>query len=440
MRRGIQIALALVMVVSAGSLLLVGCGGGGGPAGNETIVLRYSQPHPSIPGYFGTPASESNMYYWEDAVETVTEGRIDIEIYTSETLNKQELCFDALESGIADIAWSIEAYAPEWLPLELVWYLPVDIDSGEKNYVLHSKLYEEYFLPEHEARGFINLTTGGRMQFIVFSTYKPIHTLEDFEGLSVISAGPTLEELMSKLGCLSIALQWQDCYEALEKGTLNLAVLDITLPIAFRWFEVGDPGYVIDCGGMGNSQPHYCARADLLDRMRPEDAYALLKLTDYWLGIRSSQWSDASNILYWDEVPKVGMEFIDWPESEKERMRELKREVYDWFPDWMEAQYGVGEQAAVVLEAVLEEIENYKPGNRTPGNPNSYPEQWMVDRLAEFGWEVTEEAWQEITGPDGHWGMDFDYGVDWEPWYEKWWDEQNMEHPWYENWKAQHGK
>ena len=40
----------------------------------------------------------------------------------------------------------------------------------------------------------------------------------------------------------------------------------------------------------------------------------------------------------------------------------------------------------------------------------------------------------------GHWGMDFVYKDDWEPWYEKWWDEQNMEHPWYENWKAQHGK
>ena len=442
-RKVIQIALAVLMIVSAAaSLALVGCGGGGeGPIGNETIKLKFSQPHPALPGFWGSPASEGTIYYWEEAVETVTEGRVDIEIYTSEVLNKQELAFDAVLSGIADIAWCVDCYAVEWTPLEVLWYLALDIDSCEENYIIHSKLYEEYFLPEFEARGLINITTLGREQFIIYSPFKRIDTIEDFEGLTVLSAGPTLENLMSKMGCLSIALQWQDCYEALAKGTLNCAFLDITLPIAFRWFETGDPGYVIDCGGIGNAQPHYNAKSDLLERLRPEDAYAVLKLTDTWLGIRDSQWSDAMNILYLDEVPKQGMEYIDWPESEKERLRELKRETYEWAVGWMESEFGKGEQAAAVLEAIFEEMENYNGGgNRTPGNANSITHQWQIDRLAEFGYEVSEEAWQEWVGPDGHWGMDFDYGVDWEPWYEEWWREQNMEHPWYENWKAEHGK
>jgi TRAP-type C4-dicarboxylate transport system substrate-binding protein len=442
-RKGIQIGLAMLMIVLvAAGVTSAGCGGGGGagPVGNETVVLKYSQPHPALPGVWGSSASEGSVYYWEDAIETVTEGRVDIEIYTSEILNKQELAFDALVAGVADIAWCVDCYAVEWTPLEVLWYLALDIDSCEENYIIHSKLYEEHFLPEFEARGLINITTLGREQFIVFSPHKPINRLEDFEGLTVLSAGPTLENLMSKLGSLSIALQWQDCYEALAKGTLNCAFLDITLPIAFRWHETGDPGYVIDCGGIGNAQPHYNAHEDLLDRLRPEDAYAVLKLTDYWLGIRGSQWSDATNILYLDEVPKVGMEYIEWSESEKERLRELKRESYQWAVDWMETEFGKGEQATALLDAILEEIENYKGGgNRTPGNPNSMTEQWQVERLAEFGWEVSDEAWQELVGPDGHWGMDFDYGVDWEPWYEEWWREQNMEHPWYENWKAQHG-
>ena len=437
MRRGIQIALAVLMIVSAAGLVFVGCGGGGGPAGNETIVLKYSQPHPALPGYFGSPASESSIYYWEKAVEIVTEGRIDIEIYTSELLNKQDLAFDALMAHIADITWCVDCYSPEWVPLELVWYLPLDMESCEMNYVVHTKLYEDYIYPDYEQMGLINVTTLGREQSIVFSPYKPINTLEDFKGVTILTSGKSMEKLHAKLGALSIALQWQDCYEALAKGALDCATLDITLPIVFRWHETGDPGYIINCGGLGNAQPHYNANTDLLDRLRPEDVYALLKLTDYWLGVRSSQWSDAGNILYWDEVPKVGMVLIDWPESEKERLRELKREVYDWWVDWMENEYGRGEQAAALLEAVLEEMENFKPGNKTPGNPNSYPEQWMRDRLAEFGWEISEEAWQELTGSNGHWGMDFYYGVDWEPWYEKWWQEQNIEHPWYENWKKQ---
>jgi len=441
-RQAMQIGLAILMIVLvAAGLASAGCGGGGaaGPAGNETVVLKYSQPHPSLPGFWGSPSSEGSVYYWEEAVETVTEGRVDIEIYTSEILNKQELAFDALVAGIADIAWCVDCYSPEWTPLEVLWYLPLDIDSCEMNYVIHSKLYEEYFLPEYEARGLINITTLGREQFVAFSPYKPINKVEDFKGMTILSAGPTLEELMSKMGSLSIALQWQDCYEALSKGTLDCAVLDITLPIGFHWFETGDPGYVIDCGGIGNAQPHYNARDDLMDRLRPEDAYAVLKLTDYWLGIRGSQWSDAVNILYFDEIPKVGMELIVWDEYEKERLRELKCDTCDWAIGWMDSEYGLGDEAAAALEAIAEEMEIYEPGNKTPGNPHSMTEQWQVDRLAEFGWEVSEEAWQELVGPDGHWGMDFDYGVDWEPWYEEWWREQNMQHPWYENWKAEHG-
>ena len=431
----------MIVLVAAG-LASAGCGGGngGGPVGNETVVIKYSQPHPHLPGYFGSPASEGSSYYWEDAVETVTEGRIDIEIYTSETLNKQELAYDAISSGIADIAWCIASYSPEWVPLELVFYLPLDMESLEMNYEVHSKLYEEHLLPDYQNRGLINITTLGREQYIVFSPYKPIYTVEDFAGATIMTSGKSMEQLISKLGALSITLAWQDCYEALEKGSLDCSALDITLPIMFRWYEVGDPGYIIDVGGIGNAQPHYNAREDLMDRLRPEDAYALLKLTDAWFGARGSMWGDAANILCWDEVAKVGMEFIDWDESEKEKLREMKQEVYwDWFIDWMESEYQRGDEAAALLTAVLEEMDNFVPSpNRMPGNPNYYMEQWMRDRLAEFGW--TCDGWDDWVGPDGHWGMDYEYGGDWTPWYETWWTDQGLgEHPWYANWKAEHG-
>ena len=431
----------MIVLVAAG-LVSAGCGGGnGGPVGNQTVVIKYSQPHPNVPGYFDAPVSAATSGSWEEAVETVTEGRIDIEVYTSETLNKQELAYDALSSGIADIAWCIASYSPEWVPLELVFYLPLDMGSLEMNYEVHSKLYEEHLLPDYQNRGLINITTLGREEYIVFSPYKPINKVEDFEGQTIMTSGKSMEQLISRLGALSITLAWQDCYEALEKGTLDCSALDIPLPIVFRWFEVGDPGYIIDCGGIGNAQPHYNAREDLMSRLRPDDAYALLKLTDVWFGIRGSQWGDAINALLWEEVDEpLGMVFIDWPESEKQKLRDMKEDIYwNWFIDWMENEYQRGDEAAALLTAVLEEMDNFVPSpNKTPGNPASYPEQWMHDRLAEFGWSC--DGYDEWIGPDGHWGMDYEYGGDFVPWYETWWADQGMgEHPWYASWKAEHG-
>jgi len=134
------------------------------------------------------------------------------------------------------------------------------------------------------------------------------------------------------------------------------------------------------------------------------------------------------------------MEFIDWPESEKERLRELKREVYDWWVGWMEDQYGCGDEAEELLNVVLQEMEDFEPGNKVPMNPAGFPDEAVREELRSAGFIVDQEAWDEVVGPDGHWGMDFVYEDDFEPWYEKWWDEQNMEHPWYSAWKARHGK
>ena len=439
-RRGIQVALAVLLVaVTAAGLASIGCGGGGGgPAGNKTVVLKYGAALPMMPGYFGSAASESSSYYWEDAVETVTEGRIDVEIYPSELLCKQEMAFDAVSEGIADIAWAVITYCRDWMPLETIFFLGLDMDCCEMTYQVHRHVYEEHLAAEYEKLGLTVITRLGREKLIVFTADKPISKVQDFEGLTIMSGGREMEHLISKLGALSVPVAYQDAYEALEKGMLNAAMLDITAPFLFHWFEAGDPGYIIDCGGIGNADALYIAREDLLDRLRPEDAYALMKLTDYWFGVGGSQGSDRSNVLYWDEIAKVGMELIEWTEPAKEELRALKREQYDWWVDWMEDEYGLGAKAAALLEAVLQEMEDFEPGNMVPGNPASYPDESLQQTLRDKGWIVDEESWQEVVGPDGHWGMDFVYEEDFEPWYEEWWDEQNMEHPWYENWKAQH--
>ena len=445
-RQGIQIIIAVVLVITAASLAFTGCGGVG-PTGNETTKIKIALTLPEIPGYFGGPISESGSRYYETAIETVTEGRVDIEIYHSEMLCKQNLAYDAVAEGIADIAWAVATYCPQWVPLETVFFIGLDMDSCEQTYWVHNRIYEEHLQPLYEERGLIYVTTLGREKLIVFSARDRIDTIEDFTGVTIMSGGKEMEQLVSKLGAMTITIEFQDVYESLQKGALDAAMLDITVPLLLRWYEAGDPGYIIDCGGIGMAESTYIANEDLLTKLRPEDAYALLKLTDYWFGLQGSQGSDRSNMLYWDEVPKVGMELITWPESEKEKLRVLKRECYDWWIDWMENDYGLGEEAEAILEAVLEEMENYEPGNKGVSNPAGYrdkdydgqAEEW-IQKLRDAGWTVDEEAWQEVVGPDGHWGMDFVYEDDFDPWYEKWWDEQNMEHPWYENWKTQHGK
>ena len=444
-KKGIQIALAILMIVLvAAGLTSAGCGGGdgGGPVGNQTHKVKLSIPHPITPTYLGAPASDSTYYWYEKAVETVTEGRIDMEIYASETLNKQELAYDAAASGITDIAWVITSYQPAWVPEDLVFYLPLDMNSAEKNYQVKMLLHDEYAADAYEERNLLHATSLGVGAYIIFSPKKPLNTVQDFKGMTIMTSGKSMEQLISKLGALSITLAWQDCYEALEKGTIDLTALQVSLIIGFRWYETGDPGYVVDVGGVGNAKPDYVVRSDFLTNYRPEDVYAMLKLLDVWCGARSSQWSDAGNILYMQLAHDLGLEVSDWPESEKQKLRDMKNEVYfDWYPQWLEAEYGVPQAETVAyVNAVLQAMDDFERGNPTPAGPTSYPEQWMVDMLAGYDYTVDQAYFDEWVGPDGHWGMDYVYMDGWEPWYEKWWDDQGLgEHPWYANWKAEHG-
>jgi len=436
----------MVVLVAAG-LTSAGCGGGDGSGtgngGDQTHKVKFSIPHPITPTYLGCPASDSSYYIWEEAVETVTEGRIDIEVYASETLNKQELAYDAVASGITDIAWVITSYSPEWVPEDLVFYLPLDMNGGEKNYQVKMLLHDEYAADAYAARDLLHVTSLGVGAYTIFSPRNPLNTVEDFEGRTIMTSGKSMEVLISQLGALSITLAWQDCYEALEKGTIDLTALQVSLIVGFRWYETGDPGYVIDVGGVGNAKPDYLVKSDFLTKYRPEDVYAMLKLTDIWLGAGGSQRTDADNMLYLQLAHDLGLEVSVWPESEKQKLRDMKNDVYfDWYPQWLEGEFGVPQAETVeYLNAVLQGMEDFEPGNLIPLNPIAYPEQWMVDMLTENDYIVDQARWDEWTGPDGHWGMDYVYMDGWEPWYETWWDDQGLgEHPWYANWKAQHGQ
>jgi len=69
MKRVIQTALAILMIISAMSLVFVGCGGGGGPTGNETIKIKVGRTYPLMPGYWGAPAANDSAFKWEDSLD-----------------------------------------------------------------------------------------------------------------------------------------------------------------------------------------------------------------------------------------------------------------------------------------------------------------------------------------------------------------------------------
>lgn len=411
MRKGGLIALALLLIASVASLAVVGCGGPGEEPDGEGKVytLKYAQPAAIRESYFGLPAEENAVNLWKKAVETVTDGQIQIDLYPGESLHKGVAAFESCSTGVSDIAFAIATYSPEWLPMEDVWYLPAMNDLAEQNGVIYKELYDDHFKDDYHDRGLINVACAGGAPYVVWSVSEPIRTIEDFEGLTMRASGKAQEVVISPLGVLPVDVAWTDAYEALQKGIIDTSSLSLSVLIDQRWYETGDPGYVIDVGGIGLYHVIYLGNKGVFDQIPDDLLEKFFKVSDYWLNYYGGQRLGASDLLLLEELDDLGIEYIEWSQEQKQEFREEYRDpVYDWWIDRMEDRHGRGDDAAELLDAYREKLENFEYGARAPMHP-IYLDEPYYSILTEAGYLVSQEAWDHVTGPDGTWGMDYDY-------------------------------
>ena len=126
------------------------------PTQAEPIVLKYATMNP--------PASWHHLEFyvpWAEGVKKVTEGRVEVKIYPSQTLGKAPSFFDLVRTGIADIALGVQAINPGQFPLSEITALPfLQIPSAETGARIMWRLYEKYPAVQKEYEGIKFLHAG----------------------------------------------------------------------------------------------------------------------------------------------------------------------------------------------------------------------------------------------------------------------------------------
>jgi len=106
----------------------------------QTITLRMASQNPET--------SNSHIYTimpWAKKLEEVTNNRVKVEIYASQTLVKGKDAWNGVKTGIADISWVFHGYYPNMTPLADVISLPaLGFTSAEKGSEILWKLYEKF--------------------------------------------------------------------------------------------------------------------------------------------------------------------------------------------------------------------------------------------------------------------------------------------------------
>ena len=163
---------------------------------------------------------------WSEQLERGSGGRIAVKRFPSAQMGPTPQHYDFARTGQADVTWFLHGGTPGRFPLTEIVNLPFMVGSAEVGIkVLNdSQLRAKYLDAEHKGVKILMLLThqpGGP-----HTTRKPIRTLDDFKGLRLRFASPTVRDFVQALGAAPMGVQPTEVSDQLQKGTLDGAFMD----------------------------------------------------------------------------------------------------------------------------------------------------------------------------------------------------------------------
>jgi len=172
---------------------------------------------------------------WSDQLEKDSGGRITVKRFPNAQMGPTPQHYDFARTGQADVAWFLHGGTPGRFPLTEIVNLPFMVGSAEigTKVLNDAELRSKFLDAEHRGIKVLMLLThqpGGP-----HTTRKPIRSLDDFKGLRLRFASPTVRDLVQGLGATPVGVPPTEIAEQLQKGTIDGTFIDYGgAGIAFR--------------------------------------------------------------------------------------------------------------------------------------------------------------------------------------------------------------
>ncbi|MEL0637535.1 TRAP transporter substrate-binding protein [Marinomonas sp. TI.3.20] len=227
---------------------------------------------------------------WKKWVETATEGRVkvDIENYTG----APKTIFDAVEDGVYDVGFSVNAYIPGRFKLTSVAEIPGEITSAESGSVALWRTYEAFFKPAQEFRGLhlLALFVHGPGQL---HTKFPVNTLADLKGKKMRVGGGLVNELAARLQVTPISAPAPKSYELMQQGVVDGTFLPAEEQMTLRLSEVST-NLTLFPRGLYTTAFSIVMNEDTFDSLSKKDQAAIMSVSGEKLSrLAGATWGDA---------------------------------------------------------------------------------------------------------------------------------------------------
>jgi len=172
---------------------------------------------------------------WGEKLERGSNGRLTFKHFPGAQMGPAPQHYDFARTGQADVAWFLHGATPGRFQLTELIQLPYLVGSAEigTKVLNDSELRARYLDAEHKGIKLLMLFThqpGGP-----HTTKKAIRNLDDFKGLRIRFASPTVRDLVQALGATPVGVPPTEISEQMQKGTIDGAFMDYGgVGIAFK--------------------------------------------------------------------------------------------------------------------------------------------------------------------------------------------------------------
>ncbi|WP_163576177.1 TRAP transporter substrate-binding protein [Halomonas faecis] len=185
------------------------------PALAETTTLRIAHVWPG-----GSLIDRELFQAWAESVEAASEGRLEVEVYPSQTLAKSDKTYESAVTGVADIGASAQGYNAGRFPLTQVAELPgVSASSRQGSCILQSLYDQGHFDEEYaDTRPLFLFTTGPGY---LHTRERLVETPRDLEGLRLRRPTPVVGDMFNRLGAQAVGMPAPDVFTAMQRGVVD---------------------------------------------------------------------------------------------------------------------------------------------------------------------------------------------------------------------------
>jgi len=293
---------------------------------------------------------------WANEAEKVTNGRVKFQMLPKHP-SAPPGTFDAVREGLVDLSYVTASYTPARHIMPMLPELPGAGDTALVNSVAYSRIHWKHLHKVGEYKGvkLLGVFTHGPGQMF---TKRPVHNINDVQGLKIRTGGGVAEAVAKALGTSAFVKPAPESYELLKSGVADGVFFPMESIISFKLDTVLEQATLFP-GGMYSSAFGFFMNEEKWNKLPKQDQDAIDKIAGEWIARHAGQ--------SWDEADKKGLEVLKKSgvkivNADPAFVAEVKKRSAPIIEDWVQKASAKGVDAAKILAEFREELKKVAAG------------------------------------------------------------------------------